>query len=238
MSFAFWLLTICFFGLSKIDEVVLDASKTALMAFIKDIDVEETDVGSDIVTERFKQIDWDSVARKYRSLDKALERVWSLECAGWLVLVRVGMLFLISAVYAAVSLGDTTTYVMVGARVLSLVFAGGGVVALFRIAKVTALWSEKTSTSNSIPAAVSKYIGHTSGVSEEKRYSFRLFRAYVYDNPIGIEVFGVPISKSLVFSLFTRTFIYIPICLSILSPIVYDRDFIEHLRERWGHDES
>lgn len=238
-----WILGMMFFGPAKIEEAALDASMVAIRGVIGDITHppafaqdfrSDNKYGKDeegAATASFVElVDWDLIARKYRCLDSLLEALWALDNVGGLWATRIVTLFFWSIALGAVGMGHPDAVLRWVYRAFGVIFAAGGAFLLMRLAAVTALCEATGARSGSILSAVQQYVGKTQGASLQQMLKFQNLLIYVQHNGMGIEVYGVAITYSLVLRTVQTLCFYVPLIFTVLEQFFYP-----HASEKHSH---
>lgn len=213
------------FSSGKPGEMVIDASIVAIKGFISEM------MGS--------PVDWDDIAWHHWLLDKALANVWALNCVGGLWLMRIVVLFAAGLALGAYSLSQNDTHLrhllIVGWFLLGL----SGIALLVQLATITTLCQNKRAGSHSViavahecilrPAQVVGSIEANDGTSSTSSVELRIskknleqnYLAYLTGSNMGVQMMGVAITYSFVFTIVCQMLVYMPIGINIVGHLVH-----------------
>jgi hypothetical protein len=217
------LLGVLYFISGQTGELAIDASVVAVRGLIFEMQKPERD--------------WSKILEQHWFLDKALGNVWGVNQVGGLWLFRTCLLFVMGFAFGAYSLSiphSSWHYILIG---VGFVMSLAGVQMLFLLAKITDLCQNSRVGHESVIAVANEQmiLGESwedrckrdmppsEDVDVEAAAQMELkgpHLRYLEKNQMGVTILGVLVTYQLVFDIFMKTAVYLPVAFGIAGQVL------------------
>jgi len=168
------------------------------------------------------RVDWNAVATAFRELDVRLEEVWGVSQASVVVMPMICGRLVSATYFVVLGLAVDDFRVLLALMTLSFAMFLNAVLILWPMAGVTDRCTNSTSKAGlsnlAIRAVASRFVGDQK-MSAEQRIDHLRFLQLTQTCTAGVDLGGIPITKSLVISLVYQLIASFPVVITVLSGI-------------------